>query len=132
MPSAVQLKMDQLPPLRALRRFLDELAVFQNDTPAEERPHRPHIMLEEVTSCWLSSLIAYAPAVVCMARALADSHDMNLCASILPSICWYGRYKAGKHMGQRRAMSHKWFIAAMTAVEGTPERLALTSALQRE
>ena len=59
---AVQLKMDQLPPLRALRGFLEELAVVHHDTPAEERPHRPHVVLEEVAVCiiaGLSSLITY-------------------------------------------------------------------------
>ena len=40
--------MDQLPPLRALRRFLEELACFRDSTPAKKRPPKPHIVLEEV------------------------------------------------------------------------------------
>ena len=51
MNTVMQLKMDQLPPLRALRRFLEELAAFHNDAPPQERPQQPHILLEEVTNC---------------------------------------------------------------------------------
>jgi len=85
----VQLKMDQLPPLRALRRFLDELVVFQQDTPAEERPNRPHIVLEEVSICGTADSQCRSSAAslsMCMASVPADGHGANLCASVLPRM----------------------------------------------